>query len=99
MTHVFPKSRTITIMVDGRRFRAILDRCDDCGAEMTISDLQGVAVAMGEAATDDNLVFSCSTCFVKGQTEGEKVIDYLHEIVSQAILAAADDVHQAAPGN
>ncbi|OQW76549.1 MAG: hypothetical protein BVN32_09010 [Proteobacteria bacterium ST_bin14] len=66
---------------DGRRFRAVLDHCDSCAALMTQDELRKISVLLQATASDDNVVFSCSTCVGAAQVKGENVVDRVSDVL------------------
>lgn len=74
---------------DGRRFRAVLDRCDICAAPMTQEELMKTAVLFQATASDDNVVFSCAACVEAAQLKGEHLVDRVSDILPNWIRNGA----------
>lgn len=51
-----------SVIVFGKRFRAITDSCDGCGRRLDAEALFRLATVFQNTGCDDNICFSCVDC-------------------------------------
>ena len=84
----YPTAHEVLYIGGQRKFRTLLDRCDHCGRKFTKRDLEAVAIKTGTKAADDNIVFSCSSCF-SVDADPVVMIDKFLDYVVAAVVANA----------